>query len=78
MKEEELSCMGNMFFEKKDIHKCTRVSGLEKRKSLLDLILVQEEDNNNHLDVTLFRSSARPNLGPSLSEGQNKMLEELA
>ena len=38
--------VGNTFIGKKDIHKFTWVSGVDDRKSLLDFIVVQEEDRN--------------------------------
>ena len=39
--------LGNTFFEKKDIHKFTWVSGVDDRKGLLDFIVVQEKEKIN-------------------------------
>ena len=49
--------VGNTLFEKNEIHKFTWLSGMDGRKSLLDLILVQEEDRNKLLDVNVFRGA---------------------
>ena len=57
--------LGNTLFEKNYI-KFTWVSGVDGRKSLLDLIVVQEKDSNKPLDVNVFRCI------------QNKLLEEVA
>ena len=54
--EKRLS-VGNTFFEKKGIHKITWVSGVDDRKSLLDLIVVQEEEKNKLLDVNVLRGA---------------------
>ena len=43
-----------MLFEEKDTHQFTWVSGVDCCKSLLDLIVVQEEDGNKVLDVNVF------------------------
>ena len=48
---------GNTSFEKKDIHKSTWVSGVDDRKSLLDFIVVQEENRNKLLDVNVLRDA---------------------
>ena len=51
--EKKLS-VRNKFIEK-DIHKFTRVRGVDDRKSLLELIVVQEEDRNKLLDASVFK-----------------------
>ena len=45
---------GKYVFEKKDIHNFTWPSGVGDRKSLLDFIVVQEEDRNKLLDVNVL------------------------
>ena len=64
--------------EKKYIHKFTWVNGVDGRKSLMDRIVVQEENSNKLLDVNLFRGAGWRNLGPSLSGSKNKRLEDVA
>ena len=41
----------------KDIHKYTWASGVDGRISLLDLTVVQEEDRDKLLDVSVFRGA---------------------
>ena len=38
--------MENTFFEKRDVHKFTWVSGADDHKGLLDFIVVQKEERN--------------------------------
>ena len=52
--EKRLS-LGNTFFEKKNIHQFTWVSGVDDRKRLLDFIVVQEEERSKLLDVNILR-----------------------
>ena len=47
------------FFEKNYINKLTWVSGVNDLKSLLDLIVVQEEDRNKILDVNVLQEAER-------------------
>ena len=56
--EKRLSA-GNTFFEKRDIHKSTWVSGVGDRKSLLDFIVMQDEERNKLLDVNVLRGVGR-------------------
>ena len=49
--------MGNKFFEKKNIHKFVWVNGVDHRKSLLDFIVVQEEERNKLLEVNVLRGA---------------------
>ena len=62
--EKRLS-VGNTVFEKKEVHKFTCASGLDDRKSLLDLIVVQKEERNKLLDVNVLRG-----VGEGISDHQ--------
>ena len=53
-------------------------SVVDSRKSLLDSIVVQEEDRNKLLDVNIFRGEGEGNFRPSLSGSKNKMLVDVA
>ena len=54
--KREFWSVTNTFFEKM-IHKFTWVSGVDNRKSLLDLAVVQEENRNKLLYVNIFRGA---------------------
>ena len=45
------------FLRKRDIRKFTWVSGGDDRKSLLNFIVVQEEERNKLLDVNVLRGA---------------------
>ena len=49
----------NNFFEKKNIHKFTWMSGVYDSESLLELIVAQDEDRNKLLDANVFRGVGR-------------------
>ena len=65
----------NTFFEK-DVNNFTRMSGVDGCKSLMDLIIVLEEDRNKLKEAYLKRHEG--NLRLSLSDSKNKILEEVA
>ena len=52
--EKKLS-VGNKFLQKNDMHKFTWVSGVNGRKSLLEPIVMQEDERNRLLSVNVFR-----------------------
>ena len=54
---EESLGVGNTYFKKKNIHKFTWVSGVNNRKSLLDFIVVQEEERNKLFDINVLRGA---------------------
>ena len=52
--EKRLS-VGHTFFEKKDVHKFTWVSGVDDHKILLDFIVSHEDETNKFLDAYVLR-----------------------
>ena len=53
---EKRMCVGNSFFEKKDIHKFSWTIGVDDHISLLDFIVVQEEERNKLLYINVLRN----------------------
>ena len=74
--ENKLS-VGNILFEKMEIHKFICVRGVDGCKILLDLIMEQKEDNNKLLDVNLLRCRSGI-IVPSHNGSKNRMLQEVA